>query len=173
MSYLSSSCTSWASQVNARDVDWPCPAQLYVFGCDFWTRCSSCTNQQTESRLCLFCVFVLKIWPKQRSEKYKSDHNLSYKTNKKKSRLSIFWHVRSKYDVKISDRKPWNCAGHRRNAIFPIFCRKHLTYKESIFGNISWRVANWAMKLISMFLSLQHCLHQISPWSGMTIFIRI
>ena len=30
--------TSWASQVTSREVDWPCPAQIYVFGCDFWTR---------------------------------------------------------------------------------------------------------------------------------------
>ena len=30
--------TSWASPVTAREVDWPCLAQFYVFGCDVWTR---------------------------------------------------------------------------------------------------------------------------------------
>ena len=28
---------------------WLCPAQFYVFWCDFLTRCLSCTNQQMES----------------------------------------------------------------------------------------------------------------------------
>ena len=27
--------TGWASQVTARDVDWPCPAPFYVFRCNF------------------------------------------------------------------------------------------------------------------------------------------
>ena len=31
--------TSRASPVTAREVDWPCSAQFYVFGCDFWRRC--------------------------------------------------------------------------------------------------------------------------------------
>ena len=49
--------TSWASQVTAREVDWPCHAHFYVFGCDFWTRCLSCTSPQTESRPFLFFCF--------------------------------------------------------------------------------------------------------------------
>ena len=31
--------TSWASQVDARAVDWPCPAHYYILGRDFFTRC--------------------------------------------------------------------------------------------------------------------------------------
>ena len=41
--------TSWASQDVARAVDWPCAAQYYDYGRDFWKRCFLCTNQQLES----------------------------------------------------------------------------------------------------------------------------
>ena len=54
---------SWARQGAAMAVAWLCPAQFYVFGCDFLTRCWSCTNQQTESLPFLLFVFVPEIWP--------------------------------------------------------------------------------------------------------------
>ena len=52
-------------------------------------------------------------------------------------------------------------SGASQKCHFPHFLSKKLDlYMESNFGNISWWVANWAMKLLSMFfLSLQHCLH--------------
>ena len=43
-------------------------------------------------------------------------------------------------------------------------------YMESSFGNISRWVAYCATNSISIFLSLQHCLHQISPLSKTTFF---
>ena len=70
--------TSWASQVTAREVDWPCPAQFYVFGCKFWTLCWSCTNQQTESRPFYFVLFFSVRYERNNdSKKCKSDHILS------------------------------------------------------------------------------------------------
>ena len=70
--------TSWANQVTAREVDWPCPAQLYVFWCDFRTRCSSCTNPQTESRPFYFFLFLSERYERNNDpKKHENDHNLS------------------------------------------------------------------------------------------------
>ena len=49
-------------------------------------------------------------------KKYKSDHNLYEKWNKKWGRLSDCLHMWFKYEVKISDRNSQNWAGHRRNS---------------------------------------------------------
>ena len=66
----------------AREVDWPCPAQFYVLGCDFWTRCWSCTNPQTESRPFEFLFLSERYGRNNDPKKYKSDHNLSLKRKK-------------------------------------------------------------------------------------------
>ena len=93
----------------------------------------------------------------------------------KKKKGFPFLHMRSKYEVKISHiehRK--NGRGITEMPFSPYFVEITDSKMESFFGNISSWVANWEMKLISMpFLYLQHFLHQISPWSGTTIFMRI
>ena len=134
---------SWACQVTAREVDWSCPAECNNFGSD-----SVDTTIMHKSNKCLFCprdmadIKIRKMWkcPK-----------LGWK--KKQARLSGCVHMRSKYDVKISNRLSQNWAGLRRIAFF--FVRNHLTYTESIlvtiFGSISWWVVNLAMKLVSIF----------------------
>ena len=56
--------TSWANQVTAREIDWPCSAQFDVFGCDFRTRCSI-MHQPTNWRPAFsIVVFVREIWTK-------------------------------------------------------------------------------------------------------------
>ena len=105
-------------------------------------------------------------------KKNQSDHNLSFFLNEK-GRLSVFLRVRFKYEVDFSDRKPYNWAGHRRNAIFLIFfCRKHLTYiwnRILVVSLDGWRIGQWNLYRCSSWVF--SIVHQIWPWSGTTIFI--
>ena len=54
--------------------------------------------------------------------------------------------MRFKYDVKIWDRNSQNWAGHRKNAIFSIFGRNHLTHvwnRVLVISLDGWRVRRW------------------------------
>ena len=132
-------------------------------------------HQPTNGNQALFLCFLFERYDRYNDpEKYKSDRNLSEKKITKEGSLSVCLHMRYKYEVKISDRNSQNWAGHRRkNSIF----RNYLSYVwVFVFGHISWWVANWVMKLISVFslgLQLLIALHQFSPWSGTTILLRI
>ena len=42
--------TSWATQVTAREVERPCPAQYAMFRFDIWTRWWPCINRQSKRR---------------------------------------------------------------------------------------------------------------------------
>ena len=69
--------TSWASQGAARAVDWPCPAQYYILGCDFYARCLSCTNQQIKCPPFFSFLFSSIDMTDTTIRKYKSDDKFS------------------------------------------------------------------------------------------------
>ena len=123
--------TSRASLVTAREVDWPCLAQLYVFGCTVWTRCWPWTNQQTESRpFLIYAIFQFVFVGYDRyngSKKCKGDHNLPLKEWKKagsqfvctccpNTRLNFRWRT-----VRLS-------GASQKCHFSQFFCRNHLTY---------------------------------------------
>ena len=149
---------------------------FYVFGCVLFWHDVDHAPKPTKWRPAGLFVFVF-VFLSERCDrnkyptKYERTHNLSVKKKwKEKLAFSLFAHAVQGRGWKLSDRKSLTWS-----AIFPTFGRYHLTfYIESSFGGISWWVANWAMKLISMFsLCLEHFLHHTSPWSGRAIFRRI
>ena len=81
----------------------------------FWRGVDAPTNKW---KACLFVCFCPRnIWPIQRSQKYKGDHNLSEKKRKKGRQGSICVHMRFKHEVTNSDRNSQNWAGHRSYVI--------------------------------------------------------
>ena len=64
--YIYTSWARWGAEIAVVRL---CPAQLYVVGCNFLTRCFPCTNQQMESLPLWFFPFVREIWRIQSSEK--------------------------------------------------------------------------------------------------------
>ena len=116
--------TTCASPVTAREVDWLCPAQYNVFGCQFFTPCW-CTKQQWKAGFCFFFGPRDKDVTKTRKMQKKA-HNLRKKGRKKPS-FTIVCTCGSNTTLKFQiEILIW--AGHRRNASFSILCRNHLTY---------------------------------------------
>ena len=123
----------------------------------------------------LFFLFLSERYDQNNDpKKHKSNHNLSLKKKEEKMPAFIFFARAVQIPGLIFRSKTVNLSGASQKCHFPHSSSKTPDLcMESNFCNIFWWVANWAIKPCSMFLSLQHCLHQVSPWSGTTIFIRI
>ena len=98
--------TSWASQGADSELNWRCPAQFYMLGCDCLARCWPCIKQQTWGRHFMFSFFVREVWSIQLSEKYKfkSGHNSCEKREEKRRVSPLFAHtcgsnLRSKFQI--------------------------------------------------------------------------
>ena len=127
-------------------------------------------------KACLFviCFYCPKDMTDARIQKNAIWTKTCLKKKKGKGRLSICLHMCFKYEMKNSDRNSQNWAGHHINS--NVTCSRHFwnTYLMSrnrfLFvtsldgwprGQCNWyRSSPWVFRT----------LHQISPWSGTTIF---
>ena len=107
--YIYTSWARWGAEIAVVRL---CPAQLYVVGCNFLTRCFPCTNQQMESLPLWFFPFVREIWRIQSSEK-NTKGTISW-LKKNETAVAVFpvcVHVRFKHEFKVSDRNSQILSG--------------------------------------------------------------
>ena len=123
----------------------------------------------------IFFLFLSERYDQNNDpKKNKSNHNLSLKKKEEKIPAFIFFARAVQIPGLIFRSKTVNLSGASQKCHFPHSSSKTPDLcMESNFCNIFWWVANWAIKPCSMFLSLQHCLRQISPWSGTTILYEL
>ena len=120
---LDSRCTSWASQATVRAVDWPRPAQFYVFTFDFWHDVDHVDYAPTNKLTAHLYVRSKRDDRNNYPRIYKIDHKMFWKNEVKRPAFSLFAHVH----VVLLIIRGWNFRSktanweeHRRFVIFPI-----------------------------------------------------
>ena len=141
----------------------------------FWHITWLCTNQQTESLTFSFFLF-------ERYGRYKyANHTKTLitcvkKRKRKKSGFPFVCTCGSNTTLKVQIETLQIERGIAEMPFFQFFVVITWLILRSIWHRVlAISLGKWANKLVSMFslLCLQHCLHQISHWSGTMIFIRI
>ena len=112
-----------ASQVTATEVEWPCPAQYNVLGCDFF---NDVDDAQTNHSGRPFFFFCARDMADINIRNYKTAHNLREK--RRKPGFPFVWICGSNMTLSFRSKFSKLSGASQKCHFFIIYCDLYLTY---------------------------------------------